>query len=169
MQPFAPMRIAPNETMRAVFFIECIPLKFILGGQCLRLGTAAKVGRFSQAAFELRTALAGFVGRIELFGEAEEAGLQFIHAHVLWLIVDIEEGAEFPCAVTEDAAFVFQACVKRRAGKGSHEGDLHFVKAALADEVEHFVKDFGGIAIEAEDEAAIHSDAVGLILAMASL
>ena len=97
-----------------------------------------------------------------MFDEFEEAGLELVGGHAAGLEVDVEKGAEFPGAVADEAAFAFEAMVERSVGEGGHEGDLDFVEAAVAHEGEDVVEDFGRVAIEAEDEAAVDGDSVGL-------
>ena len=53
-----------------------------------------------------------------MFHQVEKSALQFGNAHVFRAEVDVEERAEFPRLVADDAAFLFEPRVKRRADDG---------------------------------------------------
>src|SRR5204863_7960827 len=99
-----------------------------------------------------------FLG-IENSSEAQEAALQFFKLHVLWLDVQVEERAEFPGAVSDDASLSFKPAIKRRAGKSGKKCDLHFIQPRVADELQNVIENLRRVAIEAENEAAIDRDA----------
>ena len=55
-----------------------------------------------------------------------------------------------------------QPLIKRCAREGGQKSDLHFIQAGIAHEIENIVEDFRRVAIQSENETAIHGDAVGL-------
>src|SRR5580704_14195876 len=79
-------------------------------------------------AVETGAALLGGFGAVEIFAQPVKALPELFGAHAAWVEVNIKERAFVPAARLDDAVFPEQARVKRRAGEGGEDGDLHFVK-----------------------------------------
>src|SRR5438105_12725957 len=60
------------------------------------------------------------------------------------------------------AAFPLEPLVEGRAGEGGEKSYLHLVQAGLFHEAKDLVENFGCVAVQSEDEAAVDGDAVGL-------
>lgn len=88
--------------------------------------------------------------------------MQLIARHGPWFEVDVKKGAKFPGAIPKNSVFRFEAVIEWGVRESGLEGDLNFVQAGGADESENIIEYFGSIGIEAENETAVHGDAIGL-------
>lgn len=99
---------------------------------------------------------------VEPSAELYRLMLERLRRHALRPDVDVEERAALPCAFLEEAALDAQALIEGRAREGRHDRDLDVELAALADEPLDRPEHLRPVTVEAEDEAAIDGDAVGL-------
>src|SRR5439155_6251076 len=86
--------------------------------------------------------------------------LQPFGRHVQRTKVDIEERALPPVPRFEQASRRGHALVKRRAGKRRLNRHLYVVESRLFHEAGDEVEDFLCVAVEAQDETAVQSNAV---------
>ena len=142
---------------------------FQLGCGCAVLGWWVRHGlRGALAVFAAVVALEGgaaggdYVVFVDTMDEVAEAGFEFGDAHLCGLEVYVEEGAEVPGFVAENAAFLLEARVERRGGEGSLDRDLDVAEAGLLDEVPYFFEGLGAGGVEAENEAAVDTHAAVL-------
>src|SRR6516164_4141365 len=90
--------------------------------------SAAEVWRPAQPALEGETTGARFFLRIQLLDQEQESRLQLSDAHVFGEEIYIEQGAQFPGLVAENAPLAFQALVQRCSRERSHKGHLNLVQ-----------------------------------------
>src|SRR5436190_23060024 len=76
--------------------------------------------------------------------------------------VHVEERALAPVPRGDEAPLALEACMERRARERRQYRHLHLIEAGALDEVGDGVEALGAVAVEPEDEAAVHRDAAAL-------
>src|SRR5688572_21565025 len=115
-----------------------------------------------EAFAETATASLGFLLRIQLLYQLQKAAVKIVHRHVARANVDVEQGAFVPRAIFNKPALTFETVIKGRARESSQKSHLHFVKAGLANKIEHVVEYLRRIAVETHDKTAVDGNAVRL-------